>query len=107
LSADILDYYADNGEVFLADKVLDPEHGETIIQNSPIGFMGVMGISYQVANIMVGNTILLKHASTFHNVLPSKNSSKKTAPEGLYTNLFISGKHASADSDNEKHNKGH
>jgi hypothetical protein len=32
LSADILDYYADNGEVFLADKVLDPEHGEAIIQ---------------------------------------------------------------------------
>jgi succinate-semialdehyde dehydrogenase/glutarate-semialdehyde dehydrogenase len=30
LSADILDYYADNGEVFLADKVLDPEHGAII-----------------------------------------------------------------------------
>jgi hypothetical protein len=27
-SADILDYYADNAEGFLADKVLDPEYGE-------------------------------------------------------------------------------
>jgi succinate-semialdehyde dehydrogenase/glutarate-semialdehyde dehydrogenase len=32
LSADILDYYADNAEGFLADKVLDPEYGEAIIQ---------------------------------------------------------------------------
>jgi succinate-semialdehyde dehydrogenase/glutarate-semialdehyde dehydrogenase len=28
----ILDYYADNAEGFLADKVLDPEYGEAIIQ---------------------------------------------------------------------------
>jgi succinate-semialdehyde dehydrogenase/glutarate-semialdehyde dehydrogenase len=31
LSADILDY-ADNAEGFLADKVLDPEYGEAIIE---------------------------------------------------------------------------
>jgi succinate-semialdehyde dehydrogenase/glutarate-semialdehyde dehydrogenase len=42
LSADILDYYADNAEGFLADKVLDPEYGEAIIRNSPIGVLGVM-----------------------------------------------------------------
>ena len=72
LSANILDYYADNGEAFLADKVLDPEHGAAIIRNSPIGtLLGVMPWNfpfYQVVrfaapNIMVGNTILLKHAS--------------------------------------------
>lgn len=37
LSADIIDYYADHGEAFLADKVLDPEYGTAIIRNSPIG----------------------------------------------------------------------
>jgi succinate-semialdehyde dehydrogenase/glutarate-semialdehyde dehydrogenase len=43
LSADILDYYADNGEAFLADKNLNPESGEAIIRNSPIGVLfGVM-----------------------------------------------------------------
>jgi succinate-semialdehyde dehydrogenase/glutarate-semialdehyde dehydrogenase len=42
-SADILDYYADNGEAFLADKNLNPESGEAIIRNSPIGVLfGVM-----------------------------------------------------------------
>jgi hypothetical protein len=40
----ILDYYADNGEAFLADKNLNPESGEAIIRNSPIGVLfGVCG----------------------------------------------------------------
>jgi succinate-semialdehyde dehydrogenase/glutarate-semialdehyde dehydrogenase len=107
LSADIIDYYADNAEGFLADKVLDPEHGEAIIRNSPIGvLLGVMPWNfpyYQVArfaapNIMVGNTILLKHASIVPQCAAAieKLFEEAKAPEGLYTNLFITGKHASA-----------
>lgn len=107
LSANILDYYADHGETFLADKVLDPEYGEAIIRNSPIGvLLGVMPWNfpyYQVArfaapNIMVGNTILLKHASIVPQCAAAieKLFEEAEAPEGLYTNLFITGKHASA-----------
>ncbi|PZX51520.1 succinate-semialdehyde dehydrogenase/glutarate-semialdehyde dehydrogenase [Algoriphagus ratkowskyi] len=107
LSADILDYYADHGEEFLADKVLDPEYGEAIIRNSPIGvLLGVMPWNfpyYQVArfaapNIMVGNTILLKHASIVPQCAAAIEElfEEANAPEGLYTNLFISGKRASA-----------
>ena len=107
LSADIFDYYADHGETFLADTVLDPEYGEAIIRNSPIGvLLGVMPWNfpfYQVArfaapNIMVGNTILLKHASMVPQCAAAieKLFEEAEAPEGLYTNLFITGKHASA-----------
>ena len=107
LSADILDYYADHGEEFLADKVLDPENGEAIIRNSPIGvLLGVMPWNfpyYQVArfaapNIMVGNMILLKHASIVPQCAAAIEElfEEASAPEGLYTNLFISGKRASA-----------
>lgn len=107
LSADIIDYYADHGEAFLADKVLDPEFGSAIIRNSPIGvLLGVMPWNfpyYQVArfaapNIMVGNTILLKHASIVPQCAAAIEElfEEAEAPEGLYTNLFISGKHASA-----------
>lgn len=107
LSADIFDYYADHGEKFLADKVLDPEYGEAIIRNSPIGvLLGVMPWNfpyYQVArfaapNIMIGNTILLKHASIVPQCAAAIEQlfEEAEAPEGLYTNLFITGKHASA-----------
>jgi succinate-semialdehyde dehydrogenase/glutarate-semialdehyde dehydrogenase len=107
LSADIFDYYADNAAVFLADKVLEPEVGEALIRNSPIGvLLGVMPWNfpyYQVArfvapNIMVGNTIVLKHASIVPQCAAAIEAlfREADAPEGLYTNLFISGKRASA-----------
>lgn len=107
LSANILDYYADHAEAFLADKVLDPEFGEAIVRNSPIGvLLGVMPWNfpyYQVArfvapNIMAGNTILLKHASIVPQCAAAIEALFKEAeaPEGLYTNLFITGKNASA-----------
>ena len=107
LSADIMDYYADHAETFLADKVLDPEYGEALVRNSPIGvLLGVMPWNfpyYQVVrfaapNIMVGNTILLKHASIVPQCAAAIEElfEEADAPEGLYTNLFISGKHASA-----------
>jgi succinate-semialdehyde dehydrogenase/glutarate-semialdehyde dehydrogenase len=57
---------------------------------------------YQVArfaapNIMVGNTILLKHASIVPQCAAAieKLFQEAEAPEGLYTNLFITGNHAS------------
>ncbi|MEZ7497776.1 NAD-dependent succinate-semialdehyde dehydrogenase [Flavobacterium sp. Arc3] len=106
LSANILDYYAKNGEAFLADKKLEPELGEALIRSSPIGvLLGVQPWNfpfYQVArfiapNIMVGNTILLKHASMVPQCAIAIEDLFKEAgaPIGLYTNLLISGKRAS------------
>lgn len=69
----IYDYYADNAEKFLADEpvtLLDGE-GSAVIKRGPIGvLLGIMPWNfpyYQVArfvgpNMIVGNTILLKHA---------------------------------------------
>lgn len=107
LSADILDYYADNAEKFLADKILDPSHGSAIIRHSPIGVL--LGVEpwnfpyYQVArfaapNIMIGNTILVKHASIVAQCgIAIEDLFKEAgAPAGIYTNLLISGKRASA-----------
>ncbi|HPN71209.1 MAG TPA: NAD-dependent succinate-semialdehyde dehydrogenase [Saprospiraceae bacterium] len=106
LSADIFDYYADHGATFLADTVLDPEFGSAIVRSSPIGvLLGVMPWNfpyYQVArfvapNIMVGNTILLKHASIVPQCAAAIEAlfMEAEAPEGLYTNLYISGKRIS------------
>ncbi|MCW2119168.1 NAD-dependent succinate-semialdehyde dehydrogenase [Flavobacterium sp. 7A] len=103
LSANILDYYADHAETFLADKKLSPDSGKAFVRSSPIGVLfGVMPWNfpfYQVVrfaapNIMAGNTILLKHASIVPQcAIAIENLFKEAgAPDGLYTNLLISGK---------------
>ena len=73
-SAAIYSYYAENGEKFLADEpieLLDGE-GSAFIRRSSLGvLLGIMPWNfpyYQVArfagpNLVLGNTILLKHAS--------------------------------------------
>ena len=107
LSAEIFDYYANNAEGFLADKILTPVHGQAIVRHSPIGVLfGVQPWNfpfYQVArfaapNIMVGNTILIKHASIVPQcaIAIEEIFKQAGAPLGLYTNLLISGKRASA-----------
>ena len=72
-SAAIYQYYADNAETFLADEpitLLDGS-GEAFVRRSPMGvLLGIMPWNYpyyQVArfagpNLIIGNTILLKHA---------------------------------------------
>ncbi len=98
----IFEYYAKNAKDFLADEPLKVETGEAFIRKSPIGVL--LGVEpwnfpfYQVArfaapNIMIGNTILLKHASNVPQCAKAIEDIFKeaNAPEGLYTNLFLSG----------------
>ena len=106
LSAEIFDYYANNAEAFLSDKILNPVHGQALVRRSPIGvLLGVQPWNfpfYQVArfaapNVMVGNTILIKHASIVPQcaIAIEELFLEAGAPVGLYTNLLISGKRAS------------
>src|SRR5215475_5664085 len=66
----IFDYYADNGPGLIADKPL-PGHDTARVEYRPVGpVLGVMPWNYpyyQVArfaapNLIVGNTVILKHA---------------------------------------------
>lgn len=107
LSANIIDYYADNGEKFLSDKQLNPEYGKAFIRYEPLGV--VFAVEpwnfpfYQVArfagpNIIAGNTVLIKHASIVPQCAIAIEDLfvEAGAPKGVYTNLLISGKRASA-----------
>jgi succinate-semialdehyde dehydrogenase / glutarate-semialdehyde dehydrogenase len=107
LSADIFEYYAINGEKFLADTKLDTKIGEAYIKHSSIGVL--FGVEpwnfpfYQVArfaapNLMIGNTILVKHASLVPQcgIAIQDLFIQAGAAEGVYTNLLLSGKRASA-----------
>jgi len=100
LAASILEYYGDKGPGFLEPEPLPVEQGDAAVLNAPIGVL--LGIEpwnfplYQVArfagpNIVVGNTILLKHAEiTPQCALALEELFRDAgAPEGVYTNLFM------------------
>lgn len=101
LSAAILDYYAQNAEAFLAPEKLDTAKGEASVESSPVGVL--FGVEpwnypyYQIArfaapNLMAGNVVMVKHASSVPQcaVAFEKLMLEAGAPEGAYTNLFIS-----------------
>ena len=100
-SADILGYYANNAERFLAPVKLHPAHGEAHMESSPIGV--IFGVEpwnfpyYQLARVagpqlMAGNTLMVKHAGCVPQcaIEFEKLWIDAGAPEGLYTNLLIS-----------------
>lgn len=101
LSADIIDYYAEHAERFLATEQLTPGSGTAEVVSTPIGVLfGVQPWNfpyYQLArfaapNIMAGNVILVKHASCVPQsaIAFEKLWRDAGAPPGLYTNLLIS-----------------
>ena len=105
LSADILDYYADNAEKFLAPHRLKVDEGEAIIENAPLGVLFCVEPwnfpYYQLArvagpNLMAGNTLIVKHAP---NVPQCALAFERLfldagAPVGAYTNVFLSNEQA-------------
>ncbi|HEX4253314.1 MAG TPA: NAD-dependent succinate-semialdehyde dehydrogenase [Pseudonocardia sp.] len=100
---DIFNYYAENAATLLADEPVSIKRGAAVITKNPIGaLLGVMPWNfpcYQVArfvapNLVLGNTILLKHASicprsaaAFEQVLRDAG-----VPDDVYMNTFASSK---------------
>ncbi|GAB6140575.1 NAD-dependent succinate-semialdehyde dehydrogenase [Methylosoma difficile] len=101
LSADILDYYAQHAEHFLAPEHLIPSTGEAMVVSEPLGVLfGVQPWNfpyYQLArfaapNLMAGNVVMVKHASCVPQCALAfeKLWLDAGAPVGAYTNLLIS-----------------
>ncbi|MDI2127034.1 aldehyde dehydrogenase family protein [Yinghuangia seranimata] len=101
LCAEIYRYYADHAEEFLADEVLPRNDGATaLLRTAPIGpLLGVMPWNYpyyQVArfaapNLLLGNTVLLKHAPQCPEsaLRLAEVFADAGLPAGGYTNLFL------------------
>ena len=101
--ANIFDYYAKNGAEFLKDTKVTTDVGDAILTKAPIGV--ILAVEpwnfpfYQVTrvvapNLMIGNTIVLKHSSSvpqcaqaFQDILDEVK-----APKGIFTNIFLSSK---------------
>ena len=101
LSADIIDYYADHAEEFLAAQPLSPSTGEAHIESAPLGV--IFGVQpwnfpyYQLArfaapNLMAGNVVMVKHAASVPQcaIAFEKLWLEAGAPVGAYTNLLVS-----------------
>lgn len=102
LAGAIYRWYGEHGPDLLTQEVLDPQGAEeSLVQTEPIGsLIGVMPWNYpyyQVArfvapNLMVGNTIILKHASICAASSEVMAELVHTAgvPEDAYINVFAS-----------------
>ncbi|MEO5661723.1 MAG: NAD-dependent succinate-semialdehyde dehydrogenase [Nocardioides sp.] len=100
LSAAILRYYADNAADLLADEVLDvPGAESSVVQKRPVGsLVGVMPWNfphYQVVrfaapNLLLGNTILLKHAGNCPQsaLVIEEIFAEAGLPKDAYINVF-------------------
>jgi succinate-semialdehyde dehydrogenase/glutarate-semialdehyde dehydrogenase len=100
-SASIYEFYADNAEALMADEpieLLDGE-GSAVVRRSSLGvLLGVMPWNfpyYQVArfagpNLVIGNTILLKHAAQCPQSAEAMAQMFTDAgfPDGAYVNIY-------------------
>ena len=100
-SANILAYYAKNGERFLAPEKLHPTVGTAHMESSPIGVIFCVEPwnfpFYQLARVagphmMAGNVVMVKHAGCVPQCAIAFEQLwiDAGAPVGLYTNLLIS-----------------
>jgi succinate-semialdehyde dehydrogenase/glutarate-semialdehyde dehydrogenase len=101
-AADIYEYYADHSPEFLKDEPIELLAGEgsAIIRRSSLGvLLGIMPWNfpyYQVArfagpNLIIGNTILLKHAGQCPESAAAMEEMFLAAgfPSGAYVNLYV------------------
>ena len=100
-SGDILAYYAQHAESFLAPAKLHPKVGEAHMESSPLGVLLCVEPwnfpYYQLARVagaqlMAGNVLVVKHAGCVPQcaIAFEKLLLDAGAPLGTYTNLLIS-----------------
>jgi len=101
-AADIIEYYADGAEAIMADQPLAVQgDGTAVIRRSSLGpLLGIMPWNfpyYQVArfaapNLLIGNSVLLKHAPQCPSSAAAIEAIHRDAgfPEGSYVNVYAS-----------------
>jgi len=105
-SADITEYYANEADAITADQPLKIlGEGTAVIRRSPLGVLfGIMPWNfpyYQVArfaapNLVLGNVIVLKHASQCPESAAAIEKIYRDAglPDGAYVNVYVSAEQA-------------
>ena len=102
----IMDYFADNGKIFMNQEVIDTDARKSVVAFEPLGVIGSLmpwnfpywqGIRAGAPALMAGNTIVLKPASATMGcgLEIEKAFSRSGVPEGVFQTVVLDG--ASAD----------
>jgi acyl-CoA reductase-like NAD-dependent aldehyde dehydrogenase len=94
----VMEYFADNGEVFIKDEVVNTDARKTFVTFQPIGVIGSImpwnfpywqALRFAAPSLVVGNTIVLKPASaTMQCGIEIENAFEKIGiPEGVFQTL--------------------
>lgn len=107
-TADIFRYYATHGEKLIADQIVNEDAEKySYVQRRPVGpLLGIMPWNYpyyQIArfaapNLVLGNTIILKHAESCpESALTMQHMMDEAGiPNGVYQNVFATHEQVSA-----------
>jgi len=94
----VIEYYADNGQIFSTDEVVNTDARKTVIKFQPIGVIGSImpwnfpywqALRFAAPSLMVGNTIVLKPASATMQcgIEIEKAFNKAGLPDGVFQTL--------------------
>ena len=94
----VIEYYADNGQIFSTDEVVNTDARKTVIKFQPIGVVGSImpwnfpywqALRFAAPSLMIGNTIVLKPASATMQcgIEIEKTFIKAGLPEAVFQTL--------------------
>jgi succinate-semialdehyde dehydrogenase/glutarate-semialdehyde dehydrogenase/succinyl-CoA reductase len=95
----VMEYFADNGEIFMKDEVINTDARKTVVSFQPIGVIASImpwnfpywqALRFAAPSLMVGNTIILKPASaTMQCGIEIENIFNNIGlPEGVFKTLI-------------------
>lgn len=94
----VMDYFADNGKVFIGDEVINTDARKSIVTFEPLGVIGSImpwnfpywqALRFAAPSLMVGNTIVLKPASATMGcgIEIEKAFTKSGVPQGVFQTI--------------------
>ena len=94
----VMEYYADNGQIFSTDEVVNTDARKTVIKFQPIGVIGSImpwnfpywqALRFATPSLMIGNTIVLKPASATMQcgIEIEKAFERAGLPDGVFQTL--------------------
>ena len=94
----VIEYYADNGQIFSTDEVVNTDARKTVIKFQPTGVIGSImpwnfpywqALRFAAPSLMIGNTIVLKPASATMQcgIEIEKAFNKAGLPDGVFQTL--------------------